>query len=96
MRLMGTKVHMTTTFHPQSDDQTEASNHIIIMYLHCFIGGRPRQWLHWLSWAEYIYNTAYQSDEEAAAESIAGQRTGTGSAGALAASSTSMLTFPLP
>lgn len=31
------------------------------MYLRCFTGDRPRQWLRWLPWAEYIYNTAYQS-----------------------------------
>ena len=31
------------------------------MYLRCFTGDRPRQWLRWLSWAEYIYNTAYQT-----------------------------------
>jgi hypothetical protein len=60
MRLMGTKLHMTSTFHPQSDGQTEAANHVIIMYLRCFTGDRPRQWLQWLPWAEYVYNTAYQ------------------------------------
>jgi hypothetical protein len=31
------------------------------MYLRCFTGDRPRQWLRWLPWAEYIYNTAYQT-----------------------------------
>jgi hypothetical protein len=58
---MGTKLHMTSAFHPQSDDQTEAANHIIVMYLRCFTGDRPHQWLRWLSWAEYTYNTAYQT-----------------------------------
>jgi hypothetical protein len=61
MRLMGTKLHMTTAFHPQSDGQTEAANRVIIMYLRCFTGDHPRQWLRWLPWAEYVYNTAYQS-----------------------------------
>jgi hypothetical protein len=31
------------------------------MYLRCFIGDRPRQWLRWLPWAEFIYNTTFQS-----------------------------------
>jgi hypothetical protein len=31
------------------------------MYLRCFTGDRPREWLRWLPWAEYTYNTAYQS-----------------------------------
>jgi transposase InsO family protein len=61
MRLTGPKLHMTSTFHPQSDGQTEAANKVIVMYLRCFTGDRPRQWLRWLPWAEYIYNTAYQS-----------------------------------
>ncbi|WVZ97288.1 hypothetical protein U9M48_042837 [Paspalum notatum var. saurae] len=61
MRLMGTKLHMSSAFHPQTDGQTEAANRVIVMYLHCFTGGRPRQWLRWLPWAEYVYNTAYQS-----------------------------------
>ncbi|WVZ59186.1 hypothetical protein U9M48_009373 [Paspalum notatum var. saurae] len=44
-----------------SDGQTEAANKVIVMYLRCFTGDRPRQWLRWLPWAEYVYNTAYQS-----------------------------------
>jgi hypothetical protein len=31
------------------------------MYLRCFMGDRPKQWLRWLPWADYAYNTAYQS-----------------------------------
>jgi hypothetical protein len=61
MRLISAKLHMTATFHPQSDGQKEASNKVIVMYLRCFTGDRPRQWLRWLPWTEYVYNTAYQS-----------------------------------
>jgi hypothetical protein len=61
MRLIGAKIHMTSAFHPQSDGQTKAANKVITMYLRCFTGDRPRQWLRWLPWVEYIYNTAYQS-----------------------------------
>jgi hypothetical protein len=43
MRLMGTKLHMSSAFHPQSDGQTEAANRIIVMYLRCFTGDQPRQ-----------------------------------------------------
>jgi len=45
MRLMGTKLHMSSAFHPQLDGQTEAANRVIVMYLRCFTGDRPRQWL---------------------------------------------------
>lgn len=42
MRLMGIRLHMTSAFHPQSDGQTEAANRVIVMYLCCFTGDRPR------------------------------------------------------
>jgi hypothetical protein len=61
MRLTGTKLFMSSAFHSQTDGQTEAANRVIVMYLRCFTGDRPRQWLRWLPWAEYTYNTAFQS-----------------------------------
>ena len=39
--------------------QTEAANRVIVMYLRCITGDRPRAWLDWLPWAEYCYNTAF-------------------------------------
>jgi hypothetical protein len=61
MSLLGTKLHMSTAFHPQTDGQSEAANRVIIMYLRCLTGDRPRQWVRWLPWAEFVFNTAYQS-----------------------------------
>jgi hypothetical protein len=31
------------------------------MYLRCLAGDRPKSWLKWLPWAEYCYNSSYQS-----------------------------------
>jgi hypothetical protein len=31
------------------------------MYLRCLAGDWPRQWLQWLPWAEYCYNTSFHS-----------------------------------
>lgn len=31
------------------------------MYLRCLTGDRPRQWLCWLPWAEFGYNSSYQA-----------------------------------
>ncbi|WVZ69639.1 hypothetical protein U9M48_018398 [Paspalum notatum var. saurae] len=61
MRLSGTKLQMSTAFHPQSDGQSESANRVIIMYLRCLTGDQPRDWLRWLPWAEYVFNTAFQS-----------------------------------
>jgi hypothetical protein len=32
---------------------------VISMYLRCLAGDRPRQWLQWLPWAEFCYNTSF-------------------------------------
>jgi hypothetical protein len=40
--LLGTKLNMSSTFHPQTDGQSEAANKIITMYLWCLAGDRPR------------------------------------------------------
>jgi len=40
-KLLGTKLHMSSAFHPQSDGQTEAVNKMIGMYLRCLTGDRP-------------------------------------------------------
>jgi len=31
------------------------------MYLRCLTGDRPRDWLDWLPWAEFCYNSAYHT-----------------------------------
>lgn len=55
------KLQMSSAFHPQSDGQSEVVNRIITMYLRCLAGGRPKSWLKWLPWAEFCYNSSYQS-----------------------------------
>jgi hypothetical protein len=58
MRLMGTKLQTTTTFHPQSDGHSESANRVILMYLRCLTEDRSREWLRCLPWAEFLFNTA--------------------------------------
>jgi hypothetical protein len=60
-KLAGVKLQMSSAFHPQSDDQSEVVNRVITMYLRCLPGDRPKSWLRWLPWAEYCYNTSFQS-----------------------------------
>jgi hypothetical protein len=33
----------------------------VTMYLRCLTGDRPRHWVQWLPWAEFCYNSSFQS-----------------------------------
>ncbi|PNX94328.1 Ty3/gypsy retrotransposon protein, partial [Trifolium pratense] len=57
-KLSGTKLRMSTAYHPQSDGQTEIVNKVLQQYLRCFVHDKPNQWEQFLHWAEWHYNTA--------------------------------------
>ena len=60
-KMQGTNFNLSSSYHPQTDRQTEVVNHTLEMYLRCFCGERPRTWVNWLAWAEYCYNTSKHS-----------------------------------
>jgi transposase InsO family protein len=60
-RLAGTQLCMSSSYHPQSDGQTERVNQCVEAYLRCFVHSCPRQWYAWLSLAEFWYNTCYHT-----------------------------------
>jgi hypothetical protein len=64
-QLAGMKLHLSSAFHPQTDGQSEVTNCIIVMYLRCLVGHHPRSWLQQLPWAEYCFNTPYQTSLKA-------------------------------
>lgn len=49
---MGTKLHMSTSYHPQTDGQMKRLNRCLEQYLRAMASQRPKMWLsgwHWLS-----------------------------------------------
>ena len=61
LRLLGIEQCLSTTYHPQSDGQTEIVNKSLENYLRCMCGDCPKQWFKWLSLAEWWYNSSYHS-----------------------------------
>jgi hypothetical protein len=59
--LQGTKFNFSSAYHPQTDSQIEVVNRTLEMYPRCFTGDKPRDWVKWLSWVEYTYNTSCHS-----------------------------------
>jgi hypothetical protein len=60
-KLANVRLLRSSAFHPQTDGQSEVTKRIIVMYLRCLAGDHPCSWLQWLPWAEFCYNTSFQS-----------------------------------
>jgi transposase InsO family protein len=52
-KLASVALHMYSTYHPQSDGQTERLNQTMETYLRCFVNACPSRWLQWLPLAEF-------------------------------------------
>ena len=60
-RMLGIQMKLTTTFHPQTDGQTEHMNQELEQYLRFFVDYRQKDWLEQLASAEFAVNNKIHS-----------------------------------
>lgn len=60
-KLSDTQLCMSSSYHPQSDGQTERLNQCDETYMRCLVHACPTKWTEWLPLAEYWYNTAFHT-----------------------------------
>ena len=58
---LGTQLAHGSSYHPQSDGQTEIVNKCLEGYLRCFVSDKQTQWVKWLSLTERWYNTSFHT-----------------------------------
>jgi hypothetical protein len=59
--LLDTKLTKSTTFHPQTDGQTEVVNRMIVHILRIYNSKHPRTWDEILPYVQHSYNSAMHS-----------------------------------
>jgi hypothetical protein len=60
-RLADVQLHMSSSYHPQSDGQIERLNQTMETFLRCFVNACPSKWVSWLHLAEFWYNSSPHS-----------------------------------
>ena len=59
--LLGVGLHYSSSYHPQSDGQSERVNQCLENYLRCMCSEHPSHWSNWLPTAELWYNTNFHT-----------------------------------
>ena len=59
LKSLGSKLHMSTAYHPKTNDQSKSVNQCLETYLRCFCFIQPKKWHKWLSLAQWWYNSSH-------------------------------------
>ncbi|KAH7526809.1 hypothetical protein JRO89_XSUnG0053200 [Xanthoceras sorbifolium] len=59
--LQGSKLKASSSYHPQTDGQTEVVNRTLEQYLRCYCHSEQGRWKEYIPWAEYWYNTTHHA-----------------------------------
>ncbi|CAL0299520.1 unnamed protein product [Lupinus luteus] len=59
--LQGVQLQLSSSYHPQTDGQSEVVNKCLETYLRCMCSDAPQHWLRWLPLAEWWYNTTFHT-----------------------------------
>ena len=60
-KILGTTLHMSTAFHPQTDGQTERANRTMAEMLRAYVHPRQDDWEEYLPLVEFAYNNSRQA-----------------------------------
>jgi hypothetical protein len=58
---LGTQLNFSTTYHPETDGQTEHMNQTFEYMLRMYVMGQKKHWEEFLPLVEFAYNNSYQS-----------------------------------
>ena len=61
---LNTNLNFSTSYHPQTDGQTERTNQIIEDMLHMYVRTKPNKWEDYLHLVEFAYNNGYQTSSK--------------------------------
>ena len=56
-RRLGTKLNISTAYHPQTDGQTERTNRTLEQIIRCYVNPLHNDWLEYLYLAEFAFNS---------------------------------------
>ena len=74
-KLMGTELHFSSNFHPQTDGQTERVNALLELYLRHFVSANQTDWAKLLDVAQFSYNLQRsEATERSPFEIVMGQQ----------------------